>query len=299
MMTMLEKIKNLRKQLGRKKREWELDRHHDRVVQKEWKKRFGRTIDWDHPRDINEKIQWLMCFSDTSGWTRLSDKVKVRDYVTEKGLGDLLVPLLGTWKRSADIPWDTLPEKFVLKCNHDSGSTQIIDSRTDRQAVSAALDEALRQKYGYRHGEMHYNGIDPCILAEQYLDSGDAAPVDYKVWCFDGKPYCIWACYGRTADHVYVNVYDLDWNPRPEASVFTDHYRDGGSSLPKPETLPQMLEAAAKLSEGFPEVRVDFYEVRGKLYFGEMTFASLMGRMDFYTDDFLKELGDQTILPRR
>ena len=299
MMAMLEKMKNLRKQLGRKKREWELDRHHDRVVQKEWKKRFGRTIDWDHPRDINEKIQWLMCFSDTTEWTRLSDKVKVRDYVTEKGLGDLLVPLLGTWKRSADIPWDTLPEKFVLKCNHDSGSTQIIDSRTDRQAVSAALDEALRQKYGYRHGEMHYNGIDPCILAEQYLDSGDAAPVDYKVWCFDGKPYCIWACYGRTADAVYVNVYDLDWNPRPEASVFTDHYRDGGSALPKPATLPRMLEAAAKLSEGFPEVRVDFYEVRDKLYFGEMTFASLMGRMDFYTDDFLKELGDQTILPRR
>jgi hypothetical protein len=225
--------------------------------------------------------------------------VKVRDYVTEKGLGDLLVPLLGTWKRAGDIPWDILPEKFVLKCNHDSGSTHIIDQGTDRHAVSAALDEALKQKYGYRHGEMHYNGIAPCILAEQYLDSGDAVPCDYKVWCFDGKPYCVWACYGRTADAVYVNVYDLDWNPRPEASVFTDHYRDGGSSLPRPATLPQMLEAAAKLSEGFPEVRVDFYEVRGKLWFGEMTFASLMGMMDFYTDDFLIELGDQVKLPRR
>ena len=289
----------IRRFLGRRRHEWELDHHHDRVVQREWKQRFGRTIDWDHPRDINEKIQWLMCFSDTSGWTRLSDKVKVRDYVAEKGLGGLLVPLLGTWKQSADIPWDELPEKFVLKCNHDSGSTHVIDRNTDRRAVGAALDESLGQRYGYRHGEMHYNGIDPCILAEQYLDGGDAAPVDYKVWCFDGKPYCIWACYGRTVDHVYVNVYDLDWTPRPEASVFTDHYRDGGSSLPRPETLPQMLDAAAKLSEGFPEVRVDFYEVQGRLYFGEMTFASLMGMMDFYTDDFLQELGDQVKLPRR
>jgi O-antigen/teichoic acid export membrane protein len=290
--------KDIRSFLGRKWHEWELDHHHDRVVQREWKKRFGHTIDWNNPKDINEKIQWLMCFSDTSEWTRLSDKVKVRDYVAEKGLGDLLVPMLGTWKRSADIPWDDLPGKFVLKCNHDSGSTHIIDGDTDRRAVGAALDEALKQQYGYRHGEMHYNGIDPCILAEQFLDSGDTVPVDYKVWCFDGKPYCIWACYGRTADHVYVNVYDLDWNPRPEASVFTDHYRDGRAILPKPETLPQMLEAAAKLSEGFPEVRVDFYEVRGKLYFGEMTFASLMGMMDFYTPEFLKELGDQVKLPR-
>ena len=291
--------KEIRRFLGRKRYEWELDHHHDRVVQKEWKKRYGRTIDWSHPADINEKIQWLMCFSDTSEWTRLSDKIQVRDYVAEKGFGDLLIPLLGTWKHAADIPWNTLPAKFVLKCNHDSGSTHIIDTSTDRAAVAAALDEALKQKYGYRHGEMHYNGIEPCILAEAYLDGGEAVPVDYKVWCFDGKPYCIWACHGRTADHVYVNVYDLDWTPRPEASVFTDHYRDGGCSLPKPATLPKMLEAAAKLSEGFPEVRVDFYEVRGRLYFGEMTFASLMGMMDFYTDDFLKELGDQVILPRR
>ena len=291
--------KEIRRFLGRKWHEWELDHHHDRVVQREWKKRFGHTIDWNNPRDINEKIQWLMCFSDTSGWTRLADKIQVRDYVAEKGYQDLLVPILGTWKRAADIPWDTLPEKFVLKCNHDSGSTHIIDSQTDRTAVGKALDDALSQKYGYRQGELHYNGITPCILAEEYLDSGDAVPVDYKVWCFDGKPYCIWACFGRTAEAVYVNVYDLDWNPRPEASVFTDHYRDGGSSLPKPATLPQMLEAAAKLSEGFPEVRVDFYEVRGKLYFGEMTFASLMGMMDFYTPEFLQELGDQVKLPRR
>ena len=291
--------REIRRFLGRKWHEWELDHRYEKVAKREWKRKFGTDLNLDHPRDLNEKIQWLMCRSDISAWTPLSDKVAVRDYVAEKGLGDLLVPLLGTWKRAKDIPWDTLPEKFVLKCNHDSGSTHIVDRSTNRAAVSAALDEALKAKYGYRHGEMHYNGIDPCILAEQYLDSGDAVPVDYKVWCFDGKPYCIWACHGRTAEAVYVNVYDLDWTPRPEASVFTDHYRDGGSSLPKPETLPQMLAAAAKLSEGLPEVRVDFYEVQGKLYFGEMTFASLMGRMDFYTPEFLQELGDQVKLPTR
>ena len=291
--------KEIRRFLGRRWHEWELDHHHDRVVQKAWKKRFGRTIDWNNPRDINEKIQWLMCHTDTSAWTPLSDKVKVRGYVKAKGLGDLLVPLLGTWKHSADIPWDTLPEKFVLKCNHDSGSAHIIDRNTDRKAVGTALDAALRQKYGYRHGELHYNGIVPCILAEEYLDSGEAVPVDYKVWCFDGRPYCIWACQDRSADHVYVNIYDLDWNPRPEVSVTAGHYLTGDGTLPRPVTLQRMLEAAATLSEGFPEVRVDFYEVRGRLYFGEMTFAGQAGFMDYFTPGFLRELGDRVKLPRR
>lgn len=276
----------LRKRLYHTVRRWLLD-HYPAVILKP-----GR-----HPKDINEKIRWLMCYGPMDEWARLSDKIKVRDYVAEKGLQDLLVPLLGTWEKSADIPYGSLPEKFVLKCNHDSGSTHIIEPGTDLERVNRELDAALGQKYGYRHGEMHYNRISPRILAEAYLDSGSAVPVDYKIWCFDGKPYCIWACYGRTKDCVYVNVYDLDWKPRPEASVFTEHYRDGGCSLPRPVTLQQMLDAAARLSAGFPEVRVDFMEAKGHLYFGEMTFASLMGRMDFYTDAFLKELGDQVTIP--
>ena len=295
--------REIRSFLARKWHEWELDHHHDRVVQRDWKKTYGHTIDWSAPKDINEKIQWLMCFSDTSDWTRLSDKLKVRDYVSSKGFGNLLVPLLGSWKKASEIPFDSLPEKFVLKCNHDSGSAIVVTPDSDREAVRESLEGSLKEKYGYRHGELHYNGIEPCIIAEAFLEGGapvpgfeDGAPADYKIWCFDGKPYCIWGCYGRTGESVYVNVYDKDWNPRPEASVFTAHYRDGRCALPRPATLPLMLEAAAALSEGFPEVRVDFYEAGGKLYFGEMTFASLCGKMDFYTPEFLRELGDQVKL---
>lgn len=260
-------------------------------IDREWKKWKGYGIDWQSPRDLNEKIQWLLCYGDTSQWARLSDKILVRDYVREKGLEALLVPLLGTWQHARDIPYDRLPERFVLKCNHDSGSTHIIGPDTDREKVNRELDAALKVKYGYRHGEVHYNGIRPRILAEEFLDGGETAPTDYKVWCFDGKPHCIWACYGRTPEYTYVNVYDTQWKVRPEASVFTAHYRDGGGKLPRPASLERMLSAAAALSEGFPEVRVDFYDIGGRLYFGEMTFASLMGRMDFYSDDFLREMG--------
>lgn len=293
-----EERRSIRRTLGEKWNAFRWDHFRRCRIQKSWKRQFGRRIDWEHPRDLNEKIQWLQCFSDTAQWGELADKrAGFRAFVRDRGFGDLLVPQIGSWQRSADIPWDRLPERFVLKCSHDSGSTHLITPETDRTAVSAALDRALARRYGYLHGETFYNRIEPCIVAEEYLDAGPGGLVDYKVWCFGGKPLCIWACRNRTADAVYVNTYDLDWKPIPGADRPTAHYRDGGWSHPRPEHLSDMITAAAALSEGFPEVRVDFYEVHGKLYVGEMTFASLCGRMDFYTDEFLRKMGNLVVLP--
>ena len=283
-------------------RRFMLDHFHSRLVEREWLKWKGYPIDWDRPRDINEKIQWLMCFSDTSLWSLCADKYRVREYVGSKGLANILVPLYGVWRTAEEVDFDSLPDRFVIKCNHDSGSCHIIDKSVgfDPDAVRADLARHLKVKYGYAHGEMYYNRISPCVIAEERLDSGDGrALIDYKIWCFDGKPYSVWACYDRTSDGTFVNIYDLDWNVHPEASVFTEHYKDGKGKVPRPECLDEMLSAAAVLSEGFPEVRVDFYEVGGRLYFGELTFASLCGKMDFYTDDYLKELGNQCVLPPR
>lgn len=294
----------LRKRLYGLYRRFMLDHFHSRLVEREWLRWKGYPIDWDNPRDINEKIQWLMCFSDTSLWSVCSDKYKVREYVASKGLADILVPLYGMWTNVNDIDFDSLPDKFVIKCNHDSGSCQIIDKSKgfDPAAVRSALAAHLKVRYGYAHGEMYYNRITPCVIAERKLEQlscvGNSI-IDYKIWCFDGKPYSIWACYDRTAEGTYVNIYDLDWNVHPEVSVFTGHYRNGEGKVPRPECLDRMLSAAARLSEGFPEVRVDFYEADGCLYFGEMTFASLCGKMDFYTQDYLEELGRQCVLPEK
>lgn len=274
-------------------------------VDRGWLKWKGYKVDWNNPRDINEKIQWLMCCSDTSMWTLCSDKYKVRDYVKSKGLGDILVPLLGVWKRVEDIDFESLPDKFVIKCNHDSGSTHIVDKSKgfNDAALRADLKKCLKRKYGYYNGELYYNDIKPLVIAESFVPPDDnsltSLPVDYKIWCFDGKPYSIWACYGRTSSETYVNLYDLDWNVHPEASVFTGHYKDGEGKVPKPECLDEMLDAAHRLSEGFPEVRADFYISGGKLFFSELTFASFFGKMDFYTDEYLKELGAQCVLPHK
>lgn len=279
-----------------------LDHFHSKLVEQEWLKWKGYPIDWKHPRDLNEKIQWLMCFSDTTMWSLCADKYRVREYVESKGLGDLLVPLYGVWEKAEDVDFESLPDKFVIKCNHDSGSYHIVDKAKgfDPAAIRADLAAHLRIKYGYVHGEMYYNRIRPCIIAEKMLElSGttEKSMVDYKIWCFDGNPYSIMVCSDRGSDGLSLNIYDKSWNVHPEVSVFSDHYKDGRGRVPKPECLDQMLSAAAVLSKGFPEVRVDFYEAGGQLYFGELTFSSLCGKMEYYTEDYLKELGRQCVLP--
>ena len=281
--------------------------HYPRVIiDHRWKRDYGYSIDWNNPRDLNEKIQWLICYGDTSLWPILADKYLVRDYVKSKGLGHLLPELYGVWEDANDIDFNTLPDKFVLKCNHDSGSTHIVDKAKgySKEFLVRDLNDHLRYKFGYRFCEPHYNKIHPKIIAEQVLfsekDSAfSSSLVDYKVWCFNGKPYSVWVCYNRDHDKTYVNEYDLEWIAHPEYSVFTDHYRDGHCLVPKPEPLSDMLEIAGRLSEGQPEVRVDFYIVDGRLYFGEMTLTSNYGRMAFYTKDYLIELGDQVKLPER
>ncbi len=265
------------------------------ALKRKWKNELGTELDLAHPRDINEKINWLMCYGDTSRWARCADKLGVRDFLAEKGYPDLRIPVLGTWRKAEDIDYDSLPEKFVLKCNHDSGSWHVIDKKAgyDREAINKDLNKHLKQKFGYVNGEMFYNSIEPCILAEPYLEN----PVDYKLWCFDGRPYMFWVGSNRTHEEVDVCAYDLDWNPHPEKAIYNEHKHQGDKPLPRPASLERMIETGAALSEGFPEVRVDFYEIDGKLLLGEMTFAMQGGRINFYTPEFLRELGDQCKLP--
>lgn len=260
--------------------------------------RFGKHINWDKPRDLNEKINWLKFYSDTSKWTECSDKYAVRDFVKAKGLENILVPLYGKWDNASSIDFSQLPRSFVLKTNHGSGSIVIVrdKSQCDEGKIKEDITNWLKEPFGKFQGEPHYMSIKPCIIAEQYLepaqDFSSRSLVDYKIWCFNGIPKYVWVCYNRTSSEVYVELYDTDWNYLPEKSYFTDHYRDGGGVVPKPRNLDMMLEIASRLSVGFPQVRVDLYDNNGQIFFGEMTFTSSGGYMDFFTQDFLNELGD-------
>jgi len=254
---------------------------------------------FEHPKDLNEKINYLKFYGDTSKWPMLTDKYAVRKYIESIGLGDTLVKLYGKWDSVEDIDWDSLPDKFVMKCNNGSGDVLICKDKAklNIEATKRYFDKMLHREFGVVSGEPHYALIKPCIIAEELLDAstqpcGSSSLVDYKIWCFNGNPHSVWCCYNRKQYHANVGVYDLNWQYHPEASVFTKHYIMGRQQLPKPTCLDRMIEVAKKLSWGFPVLRVDLYEVNGHVYFGELTFTSQSGCMDYFSKEYLNEAGN-------
>lgn len=260
--------------------------------------RFKKMPNLKSPKTLNEKILYLKLFTDTSVWTRLADKCEVREYVKECGFEAYLVPLIGSWDDASKIDFDLLPRSFIFKANNGCGkhSNLIVKDKDliDKNKVSKLLSCWLNEKHiGGLSGEPQYKNIAPRIIAEELLqiDEEHISVVDYKIWCFNGSAYYIWTCADRNEFCTYVMTYDRNWNPMPEVCVFLEKYRRG-SVLPKPENLLEMLRFAESLAKGFPCVRIDLYNVDGRIYFGEMTFTSLGGLMNYFTHDFLCKCGD-------
>lgn len=264
---------------------------------------FGRKLDLKHPVDINEKILWSKLYSDTSKWVELADKFKVRRYIENLGLADTLVKLYAVWYSADEVDFESLPDTFIIKANNGDGkgTNKIIDKRnlTPEQLDSykKMIGEWLaRKNIGALHAEPHYKFMRPCVIAEEVLpmEDGQTSLTDYKMWCINGKCEYIFVCTNRTSGGNSANVltYDTAWNPHPEISVFNSDYPQG-KPIPRPKNLDKMIAVAEKLSAGFPILRVDLYNVNGKVYFGELTFTSLGGFMDYYKPEFLKTLGSK------
>lgn len=261
--------------------------------------RFKKKLKLNNPKTLNEKILFLSLRTDTSKWTKLADKFKVRSYIKECGLSETLVNCYGYWDNISELDFNSLPEKFVLKSVHGSGDIIIVNDKKliNKEDVYKKLQEAINTIYGDLEGGKHYMRIKPAIIAEELLINDkeslkhSTSIIDYKIWCFNGKAYYIWTCCNRDKNGTDVMTYDLSWNAHPEYSIFTNHYRRG-EILPKPRNFNKMIEIAETLAKPFPVVRVDLYNIEGKIYFGEMTFTSLGGLMDFYTDDFQNLTGN-------
>lgn len=264
-----------------------------------FKKYFGRPMNLENPQDINEKISWLALYSDISEWTRLADKYAVRQFVEERGQGDTLVKLYGMWTDARDIKWEELPESFMLKTNNGSGTVMLVKDKSKLNIPETVklLNKWKNKDMGAETTEFHYKDIKPCIIAEEVLIPSEeeqkfsSTIIDYKVWCFNGEPNYVWACSNRVGDSTEVALFDTKWNYLPELSIFNDHYREQKHLVPKPKNLDEMIRVARDLAQGFPVVRVDLYYVNDKVYFGEMTFTSLGGTMNFYTDECLLSMG--------
>lgn len=268
---------------------------------------FKKKLNLKNPQDLNEKILWAKLYSDTTQWTTLADKYKVRDYVKQKGLGDCLVKLYGAWDDVNDFDFDQLPENFILKANNGDGkgTNKAVRGKStlpiaQKAAIVKTIDEWLHRKnIGLLHVEPHYKEIHPMVIAEELLPTpkGESTLIDYKLWCFNGKVHYILICSDRSGNgaKVHLMLYDREWNACPQYSIFSFGYPKG-KIMPKPKNLDKMIEVAEKLSQGFPELRVDLYNLNpedenGKIYFGELTFTSLGGLMTYFTPEFLKKAG--------
>lgn len=264
---------------------------------------LGYDMNWSDPQDLNEKINWFKLYGDTRDWVRLADKYRMRKYVTERGYADMLVPLIGKWERVEDIDWDALPDQFVMKMNNGSGDILICTNKSnlDIDSWKKKYKRLFRRKFGTELGELHYAKMKPCLIAEQLLDINKqpietTSLIDYKLWCFDGEVAYIMTCSDRKDGIVDLATYDLTWQKHPEYNRDTPHCRRAAITLPRPASLDKMIQAAKDLSKGHPQVRIDFYEVDGKPYLGELTFTSNSGYMDYYTREFMLELGKKVKL---
>lgn len=261
--------------------------------------RFKKRLNLNHPQTLNEKILYLSLRTDTSEWTRLADKYRVREYIKECGLDEILVPLHGYWHSADEIDFEALPQSFVLKTVQGSGDIILVEdkSRIDKNAVRRKMQRAVSTNYGELEGGKHYMRIEPAIIAEGMLTNDavsqrySSSLIDYKIWCFNGRAHYIMTCANREAQHFDMLTYDRTWRAHSEYSIFNDCYRCG-ATLPLPENYEEMITIAEKLAKPFPVVRVDVYNVGGKIYFGELTFTSLGGLMDYYTEEFQYLAGD-------
>lgn len=270
-----------------------------------YRKVFGKTPDLDEPKDLIEKIYWLQLHTDTSLWTKCADKYKMREYVENCNLGHLLPKLYGVWKTAEEIDFDSLPSSFVLKTNNATETCIIVkDKQTlDIEHTRNLLNQWLRIKFGYSGVQLHYLNIKPVIIAEELLVADEVqnkisplSLIDYKFYCCDGEPQCVWVAYNRTREHgVDMNLYDMNWVSHPEWTVDRPHYHFKDVEIPKPECLNDLVEYCKQLSKPFSEVRIDFYIIDNKPYLGELTYTSGYG---FFTMDFYRELGSKIDLSK-
>lgn len=262
----------------------------------------GRKLSYRHPDDINQKLMWLNRYSDDPKRAECSDKFAVRAYVEKHGFGETLVPLLGVWDSVDQIDFDRLPNQFVLKCNHGAGYNIICTDkrRLDIEVAKSKLDKWLHECYDDMLQEKHYRKIVPKIVCEKYLEQLNGGIVDYKFHCFKGKVHSCLVTYNRDLNNplesVSIDHYDKDWN-------LTEAIKPGCHKnrrlLEKPKCYDFMLEMCSSLSSDFHYVRVDLYEIEGKVYFGEMTFTPNANIMGYYKQYMLDEMGRHLQLPSK
>lgn len=258
---------------------------------------FKKFCNLKNPKTYNEKLNWLKLHDKNPIYTRIVDKFEAKEYVKDIIGDQYIIPTLGVWDNFDDIDFDELPQQFVLKCTHDSEGLVIVKDKDklDKKMAKNKIESALKQNFFYIGREWPYKNVKPRIIAEKYMeDHIDGELRDYKFFCFDGEPKAMFVASDRASDNVKFDYFDLNFNHLD----IKQKYPHAEQPLRKPVTFEKMIELSKVLSKGFPHVRVDFYEVDGQLYFGELTFYHFSGFMPFEPNKWDKIFGDWIKLPQ-
>lgn len=270
------------------------------MLSAQYRIKLGRKLNLSKPERFTEKIQWYKMYYRNPIMHQCVDKYLVRDYVRKKGLEYVLVPLIAHYNSINEVLWDQLPDQFVMKTTHGGGGLNVLvcnnKPEIDFDEVKQKLSFNNRPVASNTLGrEWAYYGLMPGLVVEELL-MNDENPVaginDYKIFCYNGKPKYIVVDVDRYIGHKR-NFYDTEWN---NLSITSD-CPAADRELPKPKNFIEMLNIASKLSEDFPFVRVDLYNIEGKIYFGELTFYPWSGYVQYEPDTFDYELGKEFILP--
>lgn len=267
-------------------------------LKKLYKVNMGKNLNLDSPQTFNEKMQWLKIYDRKPEYTKMVDKYEAKKYVASIIGNQYIIPTLGVWDDFDDIDFDALPNQFVLKCTHDSGGLVICKdkSKFDVKAAKKKIEKSLARNYYLSCREWPYKDVPRKIICEEYMENETSEELeDYKLMCFNGKVKASFVCSNRfSKDGLNVTIYDTDWKRLP----FERYYHPASKTeIAKPVSYDEMVRLAETLAKNIPFVRVDFYEVKGKPYFGELTFFPASGFEEFKPEEWDKELGTWIKLP--
>lgn len=252
---------------------------------------LNKKLNLKNPKSFNEKIQWLKLNDRNVIYNKLVDKYEVRKFVKEKIGEEYLIPEIGVYDNFKEIDFSKLPNKFVLKCTHDSGGIFICKDKNklDINKLEKSVKKRLKKNFYYNCREWPYKDVRPRIICEKYMSEEDGTDLkDYKIFCFNGEAKLIQVDINRFINHKR-NFYDLDWNYK---DISIQYPKDPNIRIKKPKNLDNMIKLSEKLSKKFPHVRIDFYNINGRIYFGEITLYHEAGFGKFDSEEFGLEMGN-------
>lgn len=258
-----------------------------------FKLRMGYDLDLDDPKTLNEKLQWLKLYDQRPEYTTMVDKYAAKQWIADRIGGGYVIPTLGVWDHFDDIDLDALPESFVLKCTHDSGSIVLVPDKAkmDKAAARKKLEKGLRTDYYFTSKEWPYKNVPRRIIAEPFLhDPEHPDLIDYKIYTYGGKPVYFMYSVGEAQHNVKNHKFDT--HLRSIDHLFKDTPAISAEDIRLPDNMPQMLSIAQTLCKGTQHLRVDMYNISGKIYVGELTFYSNSGFINIRSKEYSRFLAD-------